>query len=1208
MNILSSTQVYWEIKFLTARALEAYGALERTEALPALGTESCFALIFDGVPIGGVGAFSRHGNPIVTGLIYVSSRTGQLTFLRLPPAYPASHAGPDIKEAVLTAIAQPPFGLTRAVLRSLCTAVGGDGAVVLGGPSRKSASTAAAELIWNELFPLPELPTAKAKRDAPATASTSSHRRSASIADDTRLINAAKPAAAAAASSRPTHSMRPSHPASSSISPASLDVEVKKVAGRHPAWLSDGASLYAPTSWDHYHRESIKTSRATKSNADAQEISSLLRLCDERFHLGDGQKILRLTASAAGTQLPQGSNWVNVTRQSSGLAREVEHFKKHFKTYAAAFHTREEWRQLGHDTSQEELVQGGRRLTSVQSVAFGILFGDFLKRCQEPWTLRCQVISEPWSLEWSHLRYARKCSDFLRMLFWCRQWIRVIVLLRPFCALVDLRKFIYVSATARPSLFFIVSRIQDNSVRKTVSCRAANANSWPPALAATHFTETASSPLIPSWTSFFPVFIRFCSNIIAAPSPTFDNVELHTVVNPAMEKLWCLAPHCQCSFLAARAQSPHPPPSRGRRKPVHPSQVVPCSKGGPLKFYKGKRTFYVPAWVINTHKSAIQPHAPNTSLHFPAPLRFHHRDPLTPLPLGVPPSKFHFRDGVRRVGSGHLFSCHVPAFIPNAFKSVDAAIESVELFVTKTLAEDAKLYGDEGVNHGMLEALAAMKTCFNFERLTHHPPTLEERGAFRRLVACLLPQLRKTQWPPEREFPTLIRGWPTSRTDLQRGLDALEQQYVVLLARIRATRFLKPLRWESWWETKSFILRPVLTNRWWQLCFSYSLGKASVVSDLPCDPMLVTIVTSLVLHFLFPAQSYQLSPPYVAKMGTPWRKWKRPDKAFGKGGTQAAKQWMYDGKQHTAILLWRGVEGKLVHVSGRVETFNWSAVSSALDMDRFFIDGVDSTERNDSASRCAPRRRLCWHAVQVHHHCRPMAAQEVPCEQTGSQMHKVWELLGKNQFIHPQDFMDAVLIREGHVHCIGGERDTQLCRFVTDALLAAHRSPTLAKRTQRWRKQHGVAVDKARVLETWKDRQQPCDEQYSDLASNSAPTQGPTLDAATDSDVDLKLVRSKTPLQGVAEQGAGLEVRQRMRAKGMSHAALPDGVLEAKVQPTCIKALPLFREDKRTNKKDRADSTLAASRHNWLVSPAGLAWFNEAKGRWRVRDLTAESE
>jgi hypothetical protein len=135
--------------------------------------------------------------------------------------------------------------------------------------------------------------------------------------------------------------------------------------------------------------------------------------------------------------------------------------------------------------------------------------------------------------------------------------------------------------------------------------------------------------------------------------------------------------------------------------------------------------------------------------------------------------------------------------------------------------------------------------------------------------------------------------------------------------------------------------------------------------------------------------------------------------AFGIGGTAAASKYMYDGVGPTAVLLMPGAEGNLVHVVAAEHALDWSAVSAALDTDVYFVVGdAAETQPNVLASRHTPSQRLCWHAARVHHHCRTMAAQEVPCEQHGSHMSKTWVQMGKNQNFNPADFMDTVLTQK----------------------------------------------------------------------------------------------------------------------------------------------------------------------------------------------------
>jgi hypothetical protein len=115
-------ELFNQVRFLTARCLELQTAQTSRTAAPALGIPSAFSLVFDGVPIGGMGAFSRHGNPLVVGKIAVSPASGRLEYQNLAPAFPQSHTGIDTKVATPSParhiIPQPPCPLSSLELSS----------------------------------------------------------------------------------------------------------------------------------------------------------------------------------------------------------------------------------------------------------------------------------------------------------------------------------------------------------------------------------------------------------------------------------------------------------------------------------------------------------------------------------------------------------------------------------------------------------------------------------------------------------------------------------------------------------------------------------------------------------------------------------------------------------------------------------------------------------------------------------------------------------------------------------------------------------------------------------------------------------------------------------------------------------------------------------------------------------------------------------
>ena len=247
------------------------------------------------------------------GAITVNARTGKLYHQPFPSAYPASHNGRDMMQAVLDKISRPPFSLTRRRCRSDCSSVGGDGQMVRGGFSQEKPSTKAAEFLWNDLFSIAESPHSQntVGRDEEfilsLTSLTNRDGLAVSVADDAADVAAVK-----------------------------------------AEWLKDASKLHAPTVGDAYHREVIIMARARAAAKDCAEISGIIQVADNFFHFGDGVKVLRCASELSGAPTPMGSSWISLARESVGLLRETSHLKKHFAVYVDGLHASESWRQLGH--------------------------------------------------------------------------------------------------------------------------------------------------------------------------------------------------------------------------------------------------------------------------------------------------------------------------------------------------------------------------------------------------------------------------------------------------------------------------------------------------------------------------------------------------------------------------------------------------------------------------------------------------------------------------------------------------------------------------------------------------------------------------------------------------------------------------------------------------------------------------------------------
>ena len=81
----------------------------------------------------------------------------------------------------------------------------------------------------------------------------------------------------------------------------------------------------------------------------------------------------------------------------------------------------------------------------------------------------------------------------------------------------------------------------------------------------------------------------------------------------------------------------------------------------------------------------------------------------------------------------------------------------------------------------------------------------------------------------------------------------------------------------------------------------------------------------------------------------------------------------------------------------------------------------------------------------------------------------------------------------------------------------------------------------------------------------------------------------------------GRQLIRSHRAEGCRAASLPTNArhaLREKVANGTVSAVPLLREDKRTQAKGRTVSTLGDARTTWLRSAPGTAWFQEQTARW----------
>ena len=121
--------------------------------------------------------------------------------------------------------------------------------------------------------------------------------------------------------------------------------------------------------------------------------------------------------------------------------------------------------------------------------------------------------------------------------------------------------------------------------------------------------------------------------------------------------------------------------------------------------------------------------------------------------------------------------CCVKPWIHGLFVEVHAGLRALVRFGTMLRAKEQELYGTVGVNAGMSRALSAMRKSFDFEHLLTFEPSTHHIHEFIHLAKMLQPYLRKTNWPPEDDWPEVTRKWPHNDAGYRR----LASQYKLFL-------------------------------------------------------------------------------------------------------------------------------------------------------------------------------------------------------------------------------------------------------------------------------------------------------------------------------------------------------------------------------------------------------------------------------------------
>ena len=623
-----------------------------------------------------------------------------------------------LSEAVVGALQVAPLSMSSRDMQSGLSMVGGDGAVVRGGEGRKLPGTSAAELTWTIVHP--EL---------------------ANVDDDAPL--------------------------------AALDDRMK-------VRLQDPGRLWYSTEWDKLHREDKRITRAIAACPAASNLFEVGRLMDTFFGFGDGRLLLRTAASMVDTAIRSGA-LPGITRKGVTLTREPGHLLDNLPAYAVAMPGKAALkREHRGQHNLELLIEVGRRLTAVDTIAFATLFKDVLEKAVAPWTAVVQSSSaEPWVLSKKLKHQTAVLKGLLSLIRSTRRMVRILVLLRSHAPLQDIRCFANALAYAYPSQFF--GDHDGHRIRQ-------------------------QEPNTLSWGRWLPTFWHSLPKLLDELHPTFRGVELLCEAELTKQDQACLSPHCQCCFLVDSARPNRlPTPAnlrRMRRKSVPrsvPSWVVNNSsapndadwrsaswlddefgEAGSAQIQKclqevdarvAARPFgpSFPGGRAYVWVRPEDPLLPDSPLKFKvgrdpgtAPLRYSYRDMPLAVPRGVP-GEGRFREHLRIHAGGAIPRCRVHTRLPALLDDIDDALLQITVFIRALETEGAKLYGSEGYNVGMERALCLMNYCFDWTRWVTHRPTKKCVDQFAELCEMLRPLLRQTMYPSQTDFPDVPHAWPDTQ-------------------------------------------------------------------------------------------------------------------------------------------------------------------------------------------------------------------------------------------------------------------------------------------------------------------------------------------------------------------------------------------------------------------------------------------------------------
>jgi len=206
-------------------------------------------------------------------------------------------------------------------------------------------------------------------------------------------------------------------------------------------WSSD-PTLPELIEWDKFHRLHTAFMRSMEQCTAAQEILAVGKAMSQQFGVGDGRVILRGVAKEMQEAASPAAN-VSGARKVFALSQTSQNLLRNFKNYTAALHLKVLRKRDGHGAaSQSALTSLGRRLASLDFIAFLLLFEDMMQYRLRPFALVVQSSSEAaWSSQQAYQRMKKGFLQDIQDIKLVRRLIFIGTLLQHYCTKAELSRF-----------------------------------------------------------------------------------------------------------------------------------------------------------------------------------------------------------------------------------------------------------------------------------------------------------------------------------------------------------------------------------------------------------------------------------------------------------------------------------------------------------------------------------------------------------------------------------------------------------------------------------------------------------------------------------------------------------------------------------------------------------------------------------------------